>query len=89
MDASAKVLDVKVDKELWNVGSHSMHRVSVKRSITSDTTGKEIMQETVSWDILVAQDEEGEDGFVLSYFTDPDKTHTKPETFYLPPLPKR
>ena len=88
MQASAKVLDVKVEKELWNVGSHSMHRVSVKRSIISDSTGEEIMQETVSWDILVAQDEEGEDGFVLSYFDEPDKTHTKPETFYLPPLPK-
>lgn len=88
MEASAEVIEVKADKELWNVGSHSMWRVSVKRSIVSDNTGKEIMQETVSWDILVAQDEEGEDGFVLSYFASPDKNHEKPETFYLPPLPR-
>lgn len=88
MGASAKVLDVKVDKELWNVGSHSMWRVSITRSIVSDSTGQEIIQETVSWDILVSQDAEGEDGFVLSYFATPDKAHEKPETFYLPPLPR-
>lgn len=88
MGASAKVIDVKVDKELWNVGSHSMWRVSVTRSIVSDSTGKEIIQETVSWDILVSQDDKDEDGFVLSYFATPDKAHEKPETFYLPPLPK-
>lgn len=88
MGASAEVLSVKADKELWNVGSHSMWRVSVTRSITNDSTGEEIMQETVTWDILVAQDEEGEEGFVLSYFALPDKSHEKPETFYLPPLPR-
>lgn len=88
MEASANVLDVKVDKELWNVGSHSMWRVSVTRSITSDDSGDEVARETVSWDILVAQDEEGEDGPVLAYFAKPNKAHEKPETFYLPPLPK-
>lgn len=88
MGASAEVLDVKVEKELWNVGSHSMWRVSITRSVTNDGSGDEMLQETVSWDILIAQDEEGEDGFVLDYFAAPDKSHKKPETFYLPPLPK-
>lgn len=85
MGASAEVLNVKVDKELWNVGSHSMWRVSITRSVTNDESGDEMLQETVTWDILVAQDE---DGFVLDYFVAPDKSHEKPETFYLPPLPK-
>lgn len=88
MEASAEVVDVKVDKELWNVGSHSMWRVSITRSITSDDSGEEILRETVTWDILVAQDEESADGPLLDYFAAPDKTHEKPETFYLPPLPK-
>lgn len=88
MKASAKVIEVKADKELWNVGSHSMWRVSVKRSIVSNGTGEEVMQETVSWDVLVAQ-EVDEEGFVLSYFASPDKAHEKPKTFYLPPLPKQ
>lgn len=87
MGASAKVNNVKVDKELWNVGSHSMWRVSITRSIVSDNTDQEIVKETVSWDILVSQDEEGEEGFVLAYFASPDKANEKPETFYLPPLP--
>lgn len=87
MGASAEVRDVKIDKELWNVGSHSMWRVSITRSVINDDTGDEVMQETVSWDILVAQDDEDEDGFVLSYFAIPNKDNEKPETFYLPPLP--
>lgn len=88
MGASAEVLSVKAEKELWNVGSHSMWRVSITRSITNDATGDEIMQETLKWDILIAQDEDGEDGPLLTYFAAPDKSHEKAETFYLPPLPK-
>ena len=95
MRASAEVLDVKAEKELWNVGSHAMWRVSVKRAITNNSSGDEMMQETVSWDILVALDEEntqgdekGEKGPLLAYFSETDKANEKPETFYLPPVPK-
>lgn len=86
MGASAKVLDTKVDKELWNVGSHSMWRVSVTRAIISDNTDKELIRETVQWDILVAQD--GDDGPQLAYFTTPDKKNEVADTFYLPPIPR-
>lgn len=86
MHASAKVTDVSVDKELWNEGSHSMWRVTVTRDIVSNDDRKKITDEKVSWDILVSQDN-GEDGFELVYFDDPDKSHEKPDTFYQPPLP--
>lgn len=88
MGASAEVTSVKVDKELWNNGSHSMWRVSITRSVINDGTGKEMLSETVTWDVLISQDEEGANGPMLDYFASPDKSHEKPETFYLPPLPK-
>lgn len=95
MRASAKVLDVNAEEELWNVGSHSMWRVSVKRAITNNSSGEEMTRETVSWDILVALDEtntqgeeKGEKGPLLAYFSETDKANKKPETFYLPPVPK-
>lgn len=86
MDASAKVLEAKVDKELWNGGSHSMWRVSITRAITEDASGQEILRETIPWDILVALDNEA--GPELDYFTATSEKNEKPETFYQPPIPR-
>jgi hypothetical protein len=71
-------------KELWNVGSHSLWRVTIKRDLAPlRDNGLGASSEELTWDFLIRQDVPGGKP-VLVAFSDPLAANEKPETFYLP-----
>lgn len=78
-------LDAKIvsQEKLWNAGSHSLWRVTVKRSLKSNYGQSGLNStEQVTWDILVKQD--AGDEFKVANFADPKPANKKSKTFYLP-----
>ena len=82
-DGSAKATAVTVDKELWNIGSHSLWRVTVRQDIVSNLDGTVEAHEALTWDFLVGQDDGGS---TLVAYTPARAANEKPETFYLGPV---
>lgn len=80
MGVSALDARLVSDKQLWNVGSHSLWRVTVERDLKSNHGQPGLDgSERVTWDLLIKQD--GSDFEVIA-FADPKPENEKPETFY-------
>lgn len=82
MDMSARDAKVTDMEELWNEGSHSLWRVEVQRRLVPNMEGAPGGRtETVSWDFLIEQTEEGSK---LTAFVEPSKDNEDPDTFSVP-----
>lgn len=84
---AVKAAKVTSTEYLWNVGSHSLWRVTVERDLVPlARDGVDESTEEVTWDFLVRQEGDAQDTQVsLVAFLDPAKEHERPETFRLSP----
>lgn len=70
-------------KELWNAGSHSLWRVTIKRNLVPLlNTGAPASSEELTWDFLIKQDDPS--GVVVVAYADPLPANLSQKTFYLP-----
>lgn len=82
MDVSLENATLVSDEHLWNIGSHSLWRVTIERDLVPNREGFwEGATEEETWDFLIVQDE---DGYRLEAFVDDDDSNEDPETFDLP-----
>lgn len=81
MQANAMNATIANQQMLWNLGSYSLWRVDITRDILTRDTDQLLMQETVTWDFLVRQED---DGFTVYAYIAPTDANAAPETFDLP-----
>lgn len=81
MGASVEGAKIVSQKELWNLGSHSLWRVEVERRVVPNDgqVGVE-SSETVAWDFLVNQNN---DSFEIVQFVETSKKNENPDTFFV------
>lgn len=79
-NASVRGSKIISAKPLWNAGSDSLWRVTVRRQVVSNLGNKGFGgPEEVTWDFQVRQDKP--EGFELVNFLDPSKANEKPRTY--------
>lgn len=79
-DASVRGSKIVSAKQLWNAGSDSLWRVTVRRQAVSNSGDTSFGgPEEITWDFQIKQD--GPDGFELVNFLDPRKANEKPKTY--------
>lgn len=82
MDVSVNDASITKQEELWNIGSHSLWRVTVERTLVPNLDGVDGERtEEVTWDFLIEQNDEGSQ---LVAFADPSEDNEEAKTFRIP-----
>lgn len=82
MDVSVANPKLASVEPLWNIGSHSLWRVTITRDLVPNGDGPaSTSSETVTFDFLIAQ---SDDETALQAFLPPTPNNESPDTFYLP-----